>query len=355
MKKVCMVVPSFTAKGGIASVVSGYRGSNLEKLYDVKYIETYCDGNKVHKLFKAIGSYFQFAFNLLFWKPDIIHIHSSFGASFYRKLPFIYFASWFHKPIINHIHGSALDDLYTNAGVKKKKLVLNTFNKCNKLIVLSEEWKEKYASIIIMENISVIENYSIIHKIENYDNKEHPDKNILFLGFLSKAKGCFDIPLIAKKVCDSCPNVRFILAGDGTPEDKEKIYNLINEYNIKDKFTFPGWVRGEEKDRLLKEAYVFFLPSYGEAMPMSILEAMGYGLPIISTNVGGIPQLVKDDINGYLLEPRDIQGFVNAITKTLTNNELKIRMGVKSLEIVEKEYSLDIHIEKIRKIYESIM
>lgn len=56
-KKICMVVPSFSAKGGITSVVTGYRGSQLEKDYDIKYIETYCDGNRLSKLLKALKAY----------------------------------------------------------------------------------------------------------------------------------------------------------------------------------------------------------------------------------------------------------------------------------------------------------
>ena len=111
VKKVCMVVPSFSAKGGIASVVSGYRGSALEKAYDIRYIETYSDVSKAKKLWKAVASYFKFIHLLIFWKPDMVHIHSSFGASFYRKLPFIWLSSWFHIPIVNHIHGSAIDEL----------------------------------------------------------------------------------------------------------------------------------------------------------------------------------------------------------------------------------------------------
>ena len=64
-KKICMIVPSFSAKGGIATVVNGYKGSELEKKYDIKYIETYCDGNKVKKIFKAINAYFLFLKEIL--------------------------------------------------------------------------------------------------------------------------------------------------------------------------------------------------------------------------------------------------------------------------------------------------
>ena len=353
VKKVCMVVPSFSAKGGIASVVSGYRGSALEKAYDIRYIETYSDVSKAKKLWKAVASYFKFIHLLIFWKPDMVHIHSSFGASFYRKLPFIWLSSWFHIPIVNHIHGSAIDELYTNASQRKRKLVVQTFGKCDKIVVLSEEWKHKYESFIEPKKIVVLENYSIPHEIMNRDRPE-PSRSILFLGFLSEAKGCFDIPQVVKNVCAVYPNVKFILAGDGSVEDKEKLQELISTYQVKDYIDMPGWVRGEEKDLLLQNADVYFLPSYGEAMPMSILEAMGYGLPVISTKVGGIPQLVIDQVNGFLFSPGDIDGFSQAITLLLSDKKQSLEMGRKSLEIVKNRYSLEEHIKKLGEIYEMV-
>ena len=74
------------------------------------------------------------------------------------------------------------------------------------------------------------------------------------------------------------------------------------------------------------------MPSYTEAMPMSILEAMGYGLPIVTTNVGGIPQLVDEGKNGYMTEPGNIESFAESIVKLLGNDELIYDMGRKSIE-----------------------
>lgn len=105
MKRVCMIVPNRMVKGGIAAVVNGYRGSQLEKDYEITYVESYKDGSKFDKLLKGICGYFHFAYVLMFHKPDVVHIHSSFGPSFYRKMPFIYMASWRKIPIVNHIHG----------------------------------------------------------------------------------------------------------------------------------------------------------------------------------------------------------------------------------------------------------
>lgn len=349
MKKICMVVPSFTAKGGIAAVVSGYRNSELEKRYSIKYIESYCDGGKVSKTLKAIIAYFIFMKELIFNKPDLIHIHSSFGGSFYRKLPFIVGSYIFKLPIINHIHGANFDDFYINASKKKKQRIKNIYRKCTKIIVLSEEWKENIRQIVDENKIIVIENYSILNTdaIEKRKLKKK-ENNVLFLGFICKRKGCYDIPAIVEKVKEKIPNVRFILAGSG---DIEQVKAITSD-KIKKNIFYPGWVRNENKDKLLREADLFFLPSYHEGMPMAILDAMGYGLPIVSTAVGGISKIVCDSENGYICNPGDIENIANSIINIL-ENEIKLKkMGNNSIKIVKDKYSLEKHIKKICLLYD---
>ena len=147
MKKICMIVPSFSAKGGITTVVNGYKDTKLFENYKMNYIETYCDGSKFSKLIKALLAYINFLYVLIIKKPDLVHIHTSFGASFYRKLPFVYLSSWFKIPVISHIHGSEIQKFYINASKFRKEIIDKTFNKYSAVIVLSEEWIEKFKVI----------------------------------------------------------------------------------------------------------------------------------------------------------------------------------------------------------------
>lgn len=354
MRKVCMIVPSPMVKGGIAAVVNGYRGSKLEKDYNITYVESYRNGNKLIKLLKAINGYFRFIKVLLIDKPDIIHIHSSFGPSFYRKIPFIYMASWMKKPIINHIHGADFNDFYMNASDKKKKHIKKVYNKCTVLIALSEEWKKHLLQIVSLDKIIIIENYGHIHK-DTLKERLNRDCNntVLFLGELGKRKGCYDIPIIAKKVIKEIPDVRFVLGGTGKSEDEEYIKQMFTNKKISNCVSFPGWVRGEQKDKLLREADVFFLPSYNEGMPMSILDAMGYSLPIVSTNVGGIPKIVHNGVNGFCCEPGNVDFMVSAIIELLNNKEKRNAAAKASIDIVETEYSFKAHLKHLEEVYES--
>lgn len=351
MKRICMVVPSFSAKGGIATVVSGYKGSHLEEEYEVRYIETYADESKLAKLCKAFVAYGAFLRLLPAWRPDLVHVHSSFGPSFFRKAPFVWIAHWHRIPVVLHIHGSELDKFYRCAGKTKKRFVKSTLNACQQVIVLSKEWEKSFASIVAKEKLAVVENYGATEAVPCYNIG--PQK-ILFLGFLSKAKGCLDIPDVAKQVNLLFPETRWVLAGSASPDEAAALKNKISQCGLQDRFDLPGWVRGEEKKALLQAASVFFLPSYSEAMPMSVLEAMSWGLPIVSTGVGGIPQLVEQGKNGYLVKPGDIDGFANALKTLLGDEALRAAMGEESLKRVREEYSFEKHLGKIMAIYRKI-
>ena len=352
MQNLCMIVQDANVKGGIAAVTNGYRGSELEKNFNITYIESYRNGSKKDKLLKALKSYFQFCKLFAINRPDIVHIHSSFGPSFYRKIPFIYIAAYFKVPIINHIHGADFEKFYTQASQLKRNLIKRVYNKCSKIIALSEEWKD-YLKIVVDENkVSIINNYSNVNKdaYKKRINKGNTYK-VLFLGEIGRRKGCYDIPKVIQNVVSEIPNVKFILAGSGEIENIKKI---VVELGIEKNIEFPGWVRGEKKDELLRECDIFFLPSYNEGMPMSILDAMGYGLPIISTDVGAISKLVINNKNGFLFKAGDIDGYSKAIRKLLLDSKKMKEFSKNSVDLVYDKYSFEKHLSILEKEYMSL-
>ena len=217
--KICMIVPNSTVKGGIAAVVNGYREHNFGERYRITYVESYCDGSKMRKLLKALGSYFCFLKVIITNRPDLIHIHSSFGPSFYRKMPFIYLGKMFRIPIINHIHGAEFDPFYGKASEQKKRLIQKVYRKCTRLIALSDEWKKNLKLIVPEDKITVLPNYCIVPEKVNLERK----RQILFLGEIGKRKGCFDIPDILEKANLRGLDATMVFAGAGSREDEEAL------------------------------------------------------------------------------------------------------------------------------------
>lgn len=347
--RICMIVPNPTVKGGIASVVNGYRGSVLEQNHEVSYVESYCDGSRKQKLFKALSGYVCFLKQLFHNRPDIVHIHSSFGPSFYRKIPFIYLSRWAGIPVVNHIHGAEFGSFYQQASGWKKKLVRRVYRKCSRLIVLSKEWKVAISHIVASDKIDIIENYCMIPK-EPYDTGRRQNQ-ILFLGELGKRKGCYDIPAILEQVRQSCPSAHLVMAGDG---QMEQVREAFNKKNLLPYVEFTGWVRGEEKRRLLRESAVFLFPTYYEGMPMAVLEAMSYGMGIVTTRVGGIPMLIRHHENGYLEPPGKIDKMAKDAAELLQDEEYCCNVGRRARMLVEQKYSLEHHLQKLEQTYRKV-
>lgn len=349
-KKICMIGPDPSVMGGIAAVVSGYLQSELSHTYNIKYISSHKDGSKFKKLIIAIKAYLNFIIYCILSRPDIIHIHSSFGPSFYRKAIFIYIGNLFNIPIINHIHGAEFDRFYEQASSRKKSYIKKVYSRCDVIVVLSKEWKEKIEKITSNNEIVIVENYAEVPKVK--PGLEGKKDYVLFLGEVGKRKGAYDIPDVVEKVVKTIKNVKFIICGNGEIEDIKKI---LNEKGLNEYVEFRGWIGKEEKIKLLSCSKVYFLPSYNEGLPMSILEAMAYGLPVVSTDVGGIPTVVQNGINGFIYKPGSNNEFADAIIKILSDVQLYEKLSVNNYDKVRNFYSLETNINKLNRIYLSLL
>jgi glycosyltransferase involved in cell wall biosynthesis len=116
-----------------------------------------------------------------------------------------------------------------------------------------------------------------------------------------------------------------------------------------------GVVRGPEKERVLLESDCFILPSHGEGLPMAMLEAMAYGMPVIVTRVGAIPEAVTDGVEGFLIEPGDVEALADRMLRLARDPVLRQRMGEAARARVAAAYSLDAMVERIMALYREVL
>jgi L-malate glycosyltransferase len=162
-----------------------------------------------------------------------------------------------------------------------------------------------------------------------------------------------DYPLmveIAKIVSKKSKNVRFILAGDG-PE-RGKLQSLIEEYGLQQSFTLIGHT--EDMDYFYKDLDLYINTSIHEGIPMSILEAMSYGLPVIAPEVGGISEIISDGVEGYLISSRDPEDFAERCIRVFENRQLRAKMSNAARQKVIKEFSMERMAEQYYKLYVKI-
>ena len=113
----------------------------------------------------------------------------------------------------------------------------------------------------------------------------------------------------------------------------------------------PGWLGPERLRAELAGASVFALPSYAEGMPMALLEAMSWGLPVIATPVGGVPQVIEHEVNGLFVDPDDIDGIAAAIARLMSDPALRERLGAAARKTIEARFSLDATLDRLGEVY----
>ena len=154
------------------------------------------------------------------------------------------------------------------------------------------------------------------------------------------------------KVVSQMPEARLIMAGDG---ERQALMDYATKRGLRDQISFPGWVRGEEKERLLRESDLLLLPSHAEGFPMSIIEGMAYGLPIVASKVGGIPQIVSEGENGFLFAYGDTSSMADAVLLLLRNSSLREQFRQKSYSIEQEHYTFDQHLSKLEQVYRKVL
>ncbi|MBQ6815007.1 MAG: glycosyltransferase family 4 protein [Lachnospiraceae bacterium] len=341
--KVLMIGAGRDVQGGVSTVVNQYYECGLDNKVNLTYLPTVEDGSKLKKLIIAIKSII--SFRKYASKYDVVHVHMASRASFHRKSIFIKYAKKINKRIIIHMHGAEFDIFYENeCNAKAKEKIKSIFSLADKVVVLSEEWKEFFSKICNKEKIMVL--YNAV-KITDYYRNDYIDKNILFLGRLGKRKGTYDILEAIPKVIKEVEDVHFYFAGDG---ELDRCRQICEEKGIASYVTFLGWIKGEKKDEYLKKCSTYLLPSYNEGMPMSVLEAMSYGNIVIASDIGGISKIIQDGENGYLIRPGDVDGISDRLISTLKDIN-RSEIGNEAYNTISNKFNLYNNIDILTNLY----
>jgi glycosyltransferase involved in cell wall biosynthesis len=281
----------------------------------------------------------------------VLHVHASSRASFWRKCFFIVPARWLRKSVIFHLHGSEFMQFYRQeCGSLKKTLVRRVLDSCTKILVLSESWRRDLSGITRNPDIDVLFN-SVVRNEKRHSSQTKQQCTLLFLGRLGRRKGIYVLLTALAAAKKQYPEVMLLCGGDG---ELDEVRAAANRLDIRDNVQILGWVQGPEKDSLLESASIFVLPSFAEGLPMSVLEAMATGLPVISTPVGGIPEVITHGTEGLLIPPGDAVALGEAICLLLGDADLRAQMGRNGYARFEQDFSIESVLAKLTGIYRSL-
>ena len=266
-----------------------------------------------------------------------------------------------NSKVVIHLHGGGFKQFYSQSNQLIKWLTKKYYGVVDVAIVLGESLKDMFEGIISDNKIRVIPNcvddkylidkMTFDRKIENILNNR-PIK-VLYLSNMVETKGYNDVFLAAKKCLEMGINTEFIFAGNFEAEKRErKFRNEIERSGYGNRITYLGIVQGRAKVELLTEADIFVLPTYYpfEGQPISIIEAMGAGMPIITTNHAGIKDLVKDGVNGLFVEAKSPEDICSKLI-SLMDDKKKIKdMATSNRKLVLEQYMEDNYLSNIMNI-----
>lgn len=357
--KTLVLVPDLKIPGGVSNY---YKTLELDANFNITYftINKVQTQTAIASVWRLLIIYIKFFFKLVKDHYEVVVINPSLdeGKSFHRDLIFIMITHFLSRKTIVFFRGWY--DPYEEK-IKKSKfksfLFRISYAKASKYLVLGNIFKKKLIGLGVPANTeffieTTVADSSYLKELDLKNKYLTYEKEIIFL-FLSrieKEKGIYIAIDAFKKFSENFPQRKssLTIAGDG------RDLPLVKEYVEKEEIRnirFLGYVSSETKKKVLLESHVMVFPSFTEGLPNVILEGMLYGMPIISRAVGGIPEVIHQNINGFLTESYDSSIFSNFLAIIAADVSLYANIAETNHRTAVQKFTSERVKERIIKIY----
>ncbi|MDR7130549.1 glycosyltransferase involved in cell wall biosynthesis [Algoriphagus sp. 4150] len=298
-------------------------------------------GQGFSKYFRIAGLFFRLLIQLIRVRPEFTYMTPTAGGmGFYKDWPLAMlckllsnkFIVHFHNKGVARFHDSGFDDwLY-------KRFFKNT-----EVIILAEELYPDVSKYVAADRVHICANGIPTSPLSSGNKPEKAPFTILFLSNLLIEKGLVDLLKALVLVKSAGIEVKCQIVGGEGDFSSAQLQEKIDSLGIADEAVYLGKKYGEEKDQLIRSADIFVFPTYyrKECFPLVILEAMSFGLPIITTGEGGIPSIIQDSINGLIVDSKNPEQLSVAIIKLFKEKDLRSTLGKKALEDFNQKFTVE--------------
>jgi glycosyltransferase involved in cell wall biosynthesis len=340
--------------GGIATYVRVLQQTPLWAEWNIRHVVTHRDGSVAAKIWAFAHGGVQFVFELIRSRPSVVHLHSASDTSFVRK-GILLWASWFASvPVVMHIHGADFDEYYEKSSTMVRSVIRATLHRASAVVALGEGRAASLRRIAPMTRISVIPN-----AVRPAHRRVQPGLgepvHVVFLGRIGERKGTFRLldawaELAADPDFGAGKSAMLTIAGDG---EVEQAMHRVDQLNVKDSVEVHGWLSEHEVSHLLDNAQVLVLPSRNEGQPMAVLEAMARGLCVVSSGVGGLPEMIGGGC-GVIVPPYDIEAIASALRLVVHDHELRARYGAAAYTRAASQFDVDTVWRQLDALYREV-
>lgn len=276
------------------------------------------------------------------------------GPGFIKDALYVLLCKLFGNKIVIHQHNKGM---INDIDRYPYKLLLPLCYKNAKVILLSWSLYPDIEKIVPKENVFICPN-GITDNGYDYQERNHLCPGILFVSNLIPSKGVYTLLDSLKSLADKGRAFKCDIVGSETTEiTTQRINDEISNRGLLGCVHFHGKKYGKEKESFFKDADLFVFPTFyaNECFPLVLLEAMQYGLPIVTTDEGGIPDIVEDGLNGIICQKRSSESLANAIEGLLANKNKMKEMGIHGLEKYKENYTLIIFEQRLTQILNNVV
>lgn len=343
--KVMMVGSAEESAGGVSTVIKLMKKMPVWEKYQCYWLGTQIQSGRWTKIRYALSAYLKSFF--IMNKYDIIHFHTVPNISMLIQFPVFLFAKLYRKKIILHLHVCnqlAMEEYksYKLAHwcMKKSDMIVLLANKAKRL--LDENWKDINTSRCVI--------YNPCNDVASIPYSQH-EKTILYAGRFTENKCGWLLIKAFSLIKNKYPEWKLNILGDG-PE-KAKYINLIKENELEDFVDMPGFLHGDELIRYYQKAGIYAMTSHYEGLPMVVVDAWSYGVPVISTRVGGLTDMIIEDKNGCFFSFDDAKEMSEKLERLMSNYDLREYMSKYSKNFSE-QFSLNNISHSLDNLYKKI-
>lgn len=320
--RLLMTGPRRAARGGIRFVVEQWY-EHLDALGVAwRYVGTYGHVPLWKQLLGFGPAYLAVLAYLLFWRPHFIHLHISRGGSFVRGLLLSWLARTFRVQVIWHWHGSHFGESFDRLPTWFARWLQREAQRSTLHIAVSGALRADVEARLKIECVRIIENTAPLPPFSTT-----PSANIRIVSLVGDAprKGLPDLMAAIPHVRAVHPQAQFFVAG----------CREFTENHILGLTTIP-FLERDAKSEFLRNTTIYVHPSYDEGQSIALLEAMGHGLPIVATAVGGTPERIEHEHNGLLVPAREVNPLAAAIIRLLNDEQLRQELAVQARHTATK-------------------
>lgn len=254
---------------------------------------------------------------------------------------------WMFSQTAFHFHAGGLSEFLERLSVVPRALSRWSYSKPDLCIRLSDETPPDCSVLKARHSVIVpygIEDLAKRPALRNAETTRSNRVRLLFVGVILESKGVLTLLSACRTLRARRLDFELSIVGGFRDRDFERrVRALVSEYDLSSQVHFTGILTGSEKADVFEQADIFCFPSHyeAEALPVVLIEAMEFGLPILASNWRGIPSLVTDGENGFLVPPKDPEAAAAALGKMIADPELRLRLGRSGRERYEQRHTLE--------------